>query len=137
MPSFRVPSFIRPQHSFNRLRSFHLAPGSNTPIEHQLAQAQPPCHFIKQHGKPDQSLQKLIRPTIAKPLIPRGGVISLSTKTYMWLAIILSLLFIVALSCSFAGAGPEDDALKLILNDVLMTSGPGVRCTTPLVFQRG
>ncbi|KAF4590156.1 hypothetical protein EYR40_009446 [Pleurotus pulmonarius] len=129
MPSFRVPSFIRPQHSFNRLRSFHLAPGSNTPIEQQLAEAQPPSQFIKQHGKPDQRLQKSTRPTIAKPLIPRGGVISLSTKTYMWLAIILSLLFIGALSCSFAGAGPEDDALKLILNDVLTTSGAGIVLT--------
>lgn len=135
MPSFRVPSFIRPQHSFNRLRSFHLAPSSNTPIEQQLAEALPPSHFTKQHGKPDQRLQKSTRPTIAKPLIPRGGVISLSTKTYMWLAIILSLLFIAALSCSFAGAGPEDDALKLILNDVLTTSGPGVRCTVHFVFQ--
>ncbi|KAJ8494793.1 hypothetical protein ONZ45_g13117 [Pleurotus djamor] len=131
MPSFRVPAFLnsKPQHSFNRLRSFHLSPESSKPIEQQLAEAQQqsPLRIVKQPVK-DRRLQKAT-PSPAYSIaeaVPHGGIISMSAKAYLWLAILLSLLFIGALSCSFAGAGPEEPTLKNVLDSVISTRGPGI-----------
>ncbi|KAG2155163.1 uncharacterized protein EDB93DRAFT_1239414 [Suillus bovinus] len=55
-----------------------------------------------------------------------GGVIPLQNVTILFLALIFSLLFILALSCSFLGADEEDEPLfKSMLNDIA-ANDPGV-----------
>lgn len=61
-----------------------------------------------------------------------GGVVPLQNVTILIFALIFSLLFILALSCSFLGGDEEDDPLfKSMLNDIA-TNDPGV--SVPYVF---
>ncbi|KAG1784806.1 uncharacterized protein HD556DRAFT_1425838 [Suillus plorans] len=55
-----------------------------------------------------------------------GGVVPLQNVTILIFALIFSLLFVLALSCSFLGGDEEDDPLfKSMLNDIA-TNDPGV-----------
>ncbi|KAG1844665.1 hypothetical protein DFJ58DRAFT_802371 [Suillus subalutaceus] len=55
-----------------------------------------------------------------------GGIVPLQNVTILVFALIFSLLFIIALSCSFLGADEEDDPpFKSMLNDIA-TNDPGV-----------
>lgn len=55
-----------------------------------------------------------------------SGIIPLQNVTILIFALIFSLLFILALSCSFLGGNEEDDLLfKSMLNDIA-TNNPGV-----------
>ncbi|KAG1766111.1 hypothetical protein EV702DRAFT_1204274 [Suillus placidus] len=55
-----------------------------------------------------------------------GGIVPLQNVTIFIFALIFSLLFILALSCSFLGGNEEDDLLfKSMLNDIA-TNNPGV-----------
>jgi hypothetical protein len=55
-----------------------------------------------------------------------GGIVPLQNVTILIFTLIFSLLFILALSCSFIGGDEEDEPLfKSMLNDIA-TNDPGV-----------
>lgn len=61
-----------------------------------------------------------------------GGIIPLQNVTILIFTLIFSLLFILALSCSFIGGDEEDEPLfKSMLNDIA-ANDPGVG--VPYVF---
>lgn len=121
--SFRVPAFIRPRHSFHKLRSFHLSP-ADTAAELQRATAQ------------EQSLSPIPGPTTqptiqSKPhknrlgIVPRGGMIPLRGSTLVTLATIASLFFIMSISFAFIGEDMEEPYYKKMLDGIAIDS-PGV-----------
>ncbi|KAH7885041.1 hypothetical protein F5I97DRAFT_1810227 [Phlebopus sp. FC_14] len=57
--------------------------------------------------------------------VATGGIIRMSNITLLIFAFIFSLLFIVALSCSFFGADEDEPYFKSILNEVAQSS-PGI-----------
>jgi hypothetical protein len=64
------------------------------------------------------------RPTI--PLhLGNGGIIPVQSVTVFILAIIFSLLFILAVSCAFLGDDEDEPYFKSILNDIA-AHDPGV-----------
>ncbi|KAL0961155.1 hypothetical protein HGRIS_006127 [Hohenbuehelia grisea] len=126
MSSFRVPAFLRPRHSFHRLRSFHLSPNSAQPIEVQLAHAQEEPIPVKKAKDLSVSLRRAsVSHRLPKMLAPRSGIIPFSTKTYLYLAALLSFLFIMSISLTFAGAQHEEPFFKPLL-DQAGISTPGL-----------
>lgn len=108
-------------HSFRRLRSFHLTP-------QEQHDALPPAAVIARPSTPppppSPPTSEKSRPTI--PLLPGQASTSIPQSFKLALCIILSLVFIGAISCVFSGADAGDPPFKKTLDSL----GPGV-CIPP------
>ncbi|SJL07718.1 uncharacterized protein ARMOST_11068 [Armillaria ostoyae] len=104
-------------HSFRRLRSFHLTP-------QEQHDAPPPAAVIARPSTPppppSHPVSEKSRPTI--PLLPGQASTSIPQSFKLALCIILSLVFIGAISCVFSGADAGDPPFKKSLDSL----GPGI-----------
>lgn len=123
MPSFRVPSFVRPRRSFHRLRSFHLSPAeasavtnSQVPVGDTIS---PPLQSENDKEKDTVSMVGIVRPLTARMVVPLRG------STIVTLAILASLSFIICISFAFIGSDTDVPLFMQTLNIVAETS-PGV-----------
>ncbi|KAH9480439.1 hypothetical protein JR316_0007039 [Psilocybe cubensis] len=130
MPSFRIPAFFRPRHSFNRLRSFHLSPDQVS----GLATTQAPVGGtitpeLKQNsnGIVEKMRTTSIKSKRSIALAPRPSNLSIPLRgsTIVKLAVVTSLFFIMSISMAFLGADQDEPFFKRTLNDVA-TNSPGV-----------
>ncbi|KAF9267382.1 hypothetical protein L218DRAFT_684635 [Marasmius fiardii PR-910] len=135
MPSF-LPSFSRPlnrdRRSFTRLRSFHLSPvaenfpaavpGQGSDSKHK--QHKPNALSVVKFEEPPKrnARTKKSRFSIAVARIDREAIPPIF---WLGLAVIVSIVFVFALACTFRGVQWQEPAFKHILDDIAENT-PGI-----------
>uniref|UniRef100_A0A0W0G0Z7 SET domain-containing protein n=1 Tax=Moniliophthora roreri TaxID=221103 RepID=A0A0W0G0Z7_MONRR len=132
------------RHSFSRLRSFHLSPNASpavsSPTETLVSSSVPPSPIpdkvasSKANKTVDFDVPAELKP---KKKNPRGLSITVLTRVdpdglssvpaifWLGLAILVSLIFVLAMACTFSGVQNKEDHFKPILDDVA-AANPGI-----------
>ncbi len=123
--------------SFHRLRSFHLAPGVEEGARPPLRSVFPTPSPTPSRSRSFFRFSKTSTTTVAKSvsisrprlsrtwLVPRNASVPIPPGFIIALGVLLSLLFIVILACTFRGADAGEPPFKELLNTLARTS-PGV-----------
>jgi hypothetical protein len=137
-----------PRHSFNKLRSFHLSPDVSiprSPAETLVGSPSPsPASPSFPTSFPDkvesQEADSIVEPPKDEDKSkknPRGlsinvltrvdsdGMASVPAVFWLGLAILVSIIFVLAMACTFSGVRAKEDHFKPILDNVA-TTNPGV-----------
>lgn len=123
--SFRMPTFLRPRRSFNKLRSFYLFPTTGQMQDQSFPS---PALFggtISNNFTSPRESQSWARNNFIQTS-PRRGNTPLRNNTIVTLAIMLSLFFVICISLAFIGADADEPLFKHMLNGIGQTT-PGVR----------
>lgn len=122
---FRIPPFLRPRRSFNRLRSFHLI-SAEAAARVRLAQPQFPMGGTRSQTLACSQVSFVEKDASSEQPQPSNIDIPLHGSTIAVLALIASILFIFSISLAFVGADVEEPNFMHMLNHISHTE-PGVR----------